>query len=406
MEAHTQAVEDHLIDGLSYKMQPGSSYVVERKNTTFWASGNVFAPNGVKVIRLQLTGDTWLDPTTIKIAFDVLNNDTTAGHDLKPLGQPFLFFRRARVLCGSALIEDIDEFGRWSQQMHMLQPETKRANDFVDGFDGERFDKDTPVPSTTVKGVDEMQFIPPGERATCMFSPYLGILTQDRYLPLRYAPITIELEICNLQTEPIVEPSGDRHTAAKTSTNWQIENVKVFADTIMLDNELDNQFAEHLLSGNTMPIQFSSYTNQTQSVLSPDIFLNISRAVTRLKDIYVSFYGPPDPIGSDAAAKTANLAFQQAWRKRVNYFKHPTGNKNDLELQLTIGSKIYPDFPIKSSAEFFYRLECALGVQDNSFSDIDISQYNYMRNRFVIGLNLETIINSSFTGVSTKVGDL
>ena len=91
MEAHTQAVEDHLIDGLSYKMQPGSSYVVERKNTTCWASGNVFGNNSVKVMRLQLTGDTWLDPTTIQIAFDVLNNDTTAGHDLKPLGQPFLF---------------------------------------------------------------------------------------------------------------------------------------------------------------------------------------------------------------------------------------------------------------------------------------------------------------------------
>ena len=128
----------------------------------------------------------------------------------------------------------------------MLQPKNTRANDFIEGFDGERFDKDTPIPSTTVKGVDEMQVIPPGKRATSMFSPYLGILTQDRYLPLRYAPITIELEVCNLQTEPIVEPSGDRHTAAKTSTNWQIENVKVFADTIMSDNELDNQFAEHL----------------------------------------------------------------------------------------------------------------------------------------------------------------
>ena len=104
---------------------------------------------------------------------------------------------------------------------------------------------------------------------------------------LRYAPIIIELEICNLQTEPIVEPSGDVRTAAKTSTNWQIENVKVFADTIMLDNERDNQFAEHLLSGKTMPIQFSSYTNQTQSVLFPAVFLNISRAATRLKDTYM-----------------------------------------------------------------------------------------------------------------------
>ena len=42
MEAHTQAVEDHLIDGLKNSFKPGSRYVVERANTTFWANGNVF----------------------------------------------------------------------------------------------------------------------------------------------------------------------------------------------------------------------------------------------------------------------------------------------------------------------------------------------------------------------------
>ena len=90
MEAHTQAVEDHLIDGLKYSLKSGSSYVVERKNTTCWAIGNVFGVNGVRVTRLALTGDTWIDPTTIKIGFDLDNLDRDAHHNLKPLGQPFL----------------------------------------------------------------------------------------------------------------------------------------------------------------------------------------------------------------------------------------------------------------------------------------------------------------------------
>ena len=55
MELVSQAVEDHLLDSLSYKLKPGSSYVVERTNTTYWASGNVFGPQGVKVIRINLT---------------------------------------------------------------------------------------------------------------------------------------------------------------------------------------------------------------------------------------------------------------------------------------------------------------------------------------------------------------
>ena len=135
-------------------------------------------------MRLALTGDTWIDPTTIKIGFDLVNLDVTANHDLKPLGQPFLFIRRARVLCGSALVEDKDLFGCFSQQMHMLQARNKRINDFVEAFDGEKVDSDA-----------DLQVIPPSGRSTCMFTPCLGLLTQDRYLPLRYAPITLELEI-------------------------------------------------------------------------------------------------------------------------------------------------------------------------------------------------------------------
>ena len=92
----------------------------------------------------------------------------------------------------------------------MLRPNNKRINDFVEAFDGEKVDSDA-----------DMQVIPPGGRSTCMFTPYLGLLTQDRYLPLRYAPITLELEICNLATDPIVEPSGTAHTAANSSDTWE-----------------------------------------------------------------------------------------------------------------------------------------------------------------------------------------
>ena len=103
-----------------------------------------------------------------------------------------------------------------------------------------------------------------------------------------------------------------------------------------------------------MPIQFSSYTNQVQAVLSPDPFFNISRAVTRLKDIFVSFYGPVYDVavdGGDTAAQA--IALRSAYTKQVNYFKHPSFTKDEVELQLYIGSKIYPDFPIQSSSEFF-----------------------------------------------------
>ena len=45
VEAMANGVEDELIDGLSFKMQPGASYVIERKSATYHPQGsNIYNP--------------------------------------------------------------------------------------------------------------------------------------------------------------------------------------------------------------------------------------------------------------------------------------------------------------------------------------------------------------------------
>ena len=84
MESHTQSVEDNLIDSLSFKLRPGASYVTDRKSVSFFTQGgNDYQPNGVKVIKIMLNGDSWLDPSTIKLFMDVTNT-TTLETGLKP----------------------------------------------------------------------------------------------------------------------------------------------------------------------------------------------------------------------------------------------------------------------------------------------------------------------------------
>ena len=53
-EAMANEVDDKLIDGLSFKMQPGASYVIERKSVTHHPQGsNVYEPGpGTKLIRI------------------------------------------------------------------------------------------------------------------------------------------------------------------------------------------------------------------------------------------------------------------------------------------------------------------------------------------------------------------
>lgn len=394
MEHHAQSVEDHLIEGLSFKLRPGSSYVNSRRNSTFYPAGsNYYSPTGTKVIRIPLSGDTWLDPTTVKVAFDLVNEEAN-DHILYPVGGAHVFFRRLRIMAGGALVEDVDEFGRLSQMFSVLQPKNKRLNDFVEsGSDI----------------LDKVYSVAGGSTQTLIFTPMSGLLNQDKYLPLRYCNIVLELELVNnmldsvltsgytIKKEAINAAADLVLNGANCSQTWHLQNVRMLCDTVQLDNELDNQFAQHLLSGKTMPIQFTSYTTQKQSITNSQPSLNISRALTRLKDVFLTF--------DNEAADRLNY-------KSANSFKHPDGNKNSVQFHMTIGSQVYPDFPAKSSAELFYMLKKALGVQDSSFYDIDVDIESYHGNgadekrRFIIGHNLEKVINSNFTGISTKAGDL
>ena len=58
MEAITNSAEDHLIDALSFKLKPGSSYVLDRKSATYCASGsNTYSPQGTRVSRFNLADE-------------------------------------------------------------------------------------------------------------------------------------------------------------------------------------------------------------------------------------------------------------------------------------------------------------------------------------------------------------
>ena len=39
LEATTNAIEDHLIDSISFKLAPGASYVTDRRSVSFFRKG-------------------------------------------------------------------------------------------------------------------------------------------------------------------------------------------------------------------------------------------------------------------------------------------------------------------------------------------------------------------------------
>ena len=64
VEAIANGIEDRLVDGLSVKLAPGASYITDRRSVSFYPQGsNIYSStSGTKLIRIVLTGDSWMDP--------------------------------------------------------------------------------------------------------------------------------------------------------------------------------------------------------------------------------------------------------------------------------------------------------------------------------------------------------
>ncbi len=202
MEAITNGAEDFLIDGLSFKLPPGASYVTDRKSSTFWAVGsNAYTPvGGVKLIKFQLNGDdgNWLDPSSVVFQFELANTAAAAVGDvniLRPLGQPHLFFRRLRVLAGGQVVEDIQDFGRNMELLASLQNEFVRDNNDIQGF-GSRWDSSSVSAINDLNIVDPTTITPPelleaqnfylpqiacGKCKIVNFKPLCGLFNQSKY---------------------------------------------------------------------------------------------------------------------------------------------------------------------------------------------------------------------------------
>jgi hypothetical protein len=396
MEAHTQSVEDNLINSLSFKLRPGASYVVNRRSVTYWPSGSdTYGPTQTRVIKIALNGDSWLDPATTKLFFTITNNHAT--EKLLPrVPVPWIFFRRVRVLCGGQIVEDIDDYNRLHQMFHLMKPTEKRLNDFVEGFgvasansltfDHELLEKAAAIPSVASA---------PNNAMTLAFTPFVGLLRQDKYLPIRYAPIQFEFELVNDPLEAVYGTGGGQITGF-LSANFTISDVQLKCDLVELDNTLDNEYTQYLMQGKSLPIHFTALSHGSQIFTNIKTDVKVSRSLTRLKSVFLSMIALPST---------------RACPKGVpNDFWHPMSSggcdyTKELQLQIQIGSKLYPEYPIRSLAEAFYQLRKTLGLHFGNEA-MAIQKRYYNKDSFIASVDLEKVLGSSFTGQNTMDGQM
>ena len=398
MEAVANSVDDALIDSLSFKLSNSASYLTDRKSVTFWPTGsNIYKTNsGTKVIRFVLTNDNWLDPSTVRLMFNLVNGDATETKMLRTISGGWSFFRRIRIMCQGTLIEDYD-YNRTHEMFEVLTSVHNRDNDDIENF-GYRADTVAPGVAHTASTLPGIKGA--GGYQTIGFKLCSGILNQPKMLPLKYMPLTIELELVNDANDPIVTPGVDSvFTTTNTSNNWQLENVQIKCDICNLDNSLQNNYDSHLLSGKSLPINFNTYITQSQAIVGQDIGVSLNRAITRLKSIFVTFHQSADT---------------DATHKEWNDFNHPMDNETnlqydkgyELEYQIQIGSKLFPEYPVRSLSESYAQLKKCLGILGSNFHSVSVTPLQYRNDHFIIGCDTEKALQAGFTGLNTRQGDL
>lgn len=412
IDAHVQATDPLVIDGLQYKLKPNGQYVTSRQSVSFHPSGsNIYTPvGGTRVMRIVLSDSAgaWLSPESVKLQFDVVNKESDAAKRLRPL-TPWGFFKKMRITCGGSLVEDFD-YNRTHEMFHMMKPADIRDNDTTEGFEYREGTIIDPNPAN-------MAGIAGNTRKTVCFSLLSGLLQCGKMLPLSYMKggLVIELELVNSFAEPLVDTSGATFTSANTSVNWNLENCQIKADILHLDNGFQNSYDSHMLDGGLLAINFQGYITSQQSIVGDKVTVNLSRQASHLKGVFVSF---------DKSSKHTETY------KEWNLYYHPMKNSTpvtytrtnadgtttdftnndpyeqgrEIEWQLQIGGKTYPQMPVNSIAESYSQLRKAVARYGKH--PISITPQQYHSSKFVAGLDLEMLPEVGYTGISTKNGEM
>jgi hypothetical protein len=327
LETHISGSEDKLLAGLHFAGRETASYVTKRELATFAPQqASNFKPSGTRLMRFSLADHQgWLNGSTLRLQMTLVNNSASA---LIPAAvSPACMFRRMRIIAsGSAIIEDVELYGRCHKLFSFLtSPEELRVRVSEEWGNS--------ATESTLHSPAAGQQIAPGESRTILCQLMSSFLNQGKYIPLGFIPVVIELEL------------GEADAALSgTSLDWHIERPQLLADVLSLDMVLANSYAKHLLDGKSLPVHYEGMYSMQAAIPngSSHYAFPIVRGFTRLNRVYITF-------STEASAD-------------VTTFSSPLGgaanqSSNDtFAWWVTVGSERYPSFDVTSQQESLYRL--------------------------------------------------
>ena len=216
-------------------------------------------------------------------------------------------------------------------------------------------------------------------------------------------------DIVNRFTTSVADDVGK---ATNTSIDFEISNPRVVCDLCSLDNNLNSEYSKHLLESKGLPITYATFITQSQNVKgSTDFSVPVIRSVSKLVATFVTFYKKYDPLNGKSRPSTGYAYCDKEFCR----FYHPHqnhepldegiyGKNKDLEFQIQLGSKLYPEYPCNSITQCFYHLRKALNLPVFHQHSLNINFKQYRDRQFIFAFSFEKVPDSSYTGINTRAG--
>ena len=375
---------ESLINQLSFQPPPIASYARERRLVQIQPQGaNTFSPNGNQVMTFSLSSqEGWLDPSSLRLHFRINNTaeDLPEINGLAPTSGRHCFFQQLRVLINGTEVERVEPYHMLHELFRVVlnTPQSQVEQAVEDG----RVYNNAAYPPVSAGA------IPPQTYKSVTLTPLSGLLTCGKYLPLRFMN-SLVLEGQLARTDDALLPA----TAETLSRLFELTQCELQYSTVRLDSALEAGFASMMLSGRALQINLRSIVSQASIIPAgaTEHQATVVRALSRICGVFVTFQG-------------------RAPHQEIMRFHNPSavvGLERLLEWSVAIGSKQWPEMSTcKSSAASLSLLKQTLGIYDQSVACTCITPITYNEDRYVIGVPTSTIPGQSFSGTSTRSGDL
>ena len=375
MEAHlSSTVESGLLDALSFR--PGghsADYVLQSRQVKIFAeASDTFGINS-RVIRFRLTEQDFWEPGSTRIEFTLHNED--ASNPLVPVASPGAMFSRYRIFVSGIQVENWDYVGETTVLMDRLKGAARRLNDSTEHHFLSNGYNDTYTPIGAGKARRVMMTLPCG-------------IFGNKWIPLSLCSggVTVEMELS--------ADSGQAFTTTNTPT-WSIKDVALSCTLHQIDQSLSSSYAKHILQGNSISYHTKSMVCTKHLITGSSFTLPIVRGYTRLCQVWMTMH--------------------KAAEKPILDFYSPINNASAVHdtttdtctMQLSIGSRRWPERPTSSVGEQFLRLRQAAGVFYGE-SDIAILPADFVNRKFIAAWDLEKCAHQGgiSSGQNTKNGDI